>query len=371
MNSTTTPLPFLLATCPVGVEHAVKSELAATVPDSRFAYSRPGLLTFKLPGAEWFDPKRVAKLAATSVWPQTLSVSLGNVNVLENNVVQAAHDVWQQTSSLLFLRQRNVDAVHVWPRGAVPYTDTKTRDRHAPRDENISTIRREIVAAAPTPLAKQDNDLTNGDVVLDVVVESAEKWFVGCHVVADAWHTRFAGGIPPIPIFPDAVSRARYKFEEGLQWSRLPVVKKSVCLDLGAAPGGASQALLARGAYVIGVDPGEIAPEVLNNPRFVHIRRRTNYVRHRDVRDAQWIVADMNVAPSYTMSVLGDIVTRPELTIHGLLFTLKLFHWKQVNEIAPVIANLKNWGYNHIAVRHLAFNRQEVMVAATRQETKR
>src|SRR6187402_1566071 len=38
---------FAFATCAPGLEPAVKRELARTRPELRFAYSRPGLLTFK------------------------------------------------------------------------------------------------------------------------------------------------------------------------------------------------------------------------------------------------------------------------------------------------------------------------------------
>ena len=38
-----------MITCQVGAEHAVKHELAQRWPMFRFAYSRPGFMTFKLP----------------------------------------------------------------------------------------------------------------------------------------------------------------------------------------------------------------------------------------------------------------------------------------------------------------------------------
>ncbi len=40
---------FLMITCQVGAERAVKGELVRRWPEFRFAYSRPGFLTFKLP----------------------------------------------------------------------------------------------------------------------------------------------------------------------------------------------------------------------------------------------------------------------------------------------------------------------------------
>src|SRR6186997_3062423 len=40
---------FIFATCQVGAEPALKTELARVWPDFKFAYSRPGFLTFKVP----------------------------------------------------------------------------------------------------------------------------------------------------------------------------------------------------------------------------------------------------------------------------------------------------------------------------------
>src|SRR5690349_20007277 len=39
---------FVFATCQVGAEIALKQEVARTAPNLRFAYSRPGFLTFKV-----------------------------------------------------------------------------------------------------------------------------------------------------------------------------------------------------------------------------------------------------------------------------------------------------------------------------------
>ena len=43
------PAEFVFATCQVGAENALKWEVASKYPDWRVAFSRPGLLTFKLP----------------------------------------------------------------------------------------------------------------------------------------------------------------------------------------------------------------------------------------------------------------------------------------------------------------------------------
>ena len=63
---------FLFITCQVGAEPAIKNEFARRWPDFRFAYSRPGFLTFKLPPPyavpDDFDPQAVfARVSGTSL----------------------------------------------------------------------------------------------------------------------------------------------------------------------------------------------------------------------------------------------------------------------------------------------------------------
>src|SRR5215510_10145346 len=67
---------FVFVTCQVGAEPALKMEVARELPMLRFAYSRPGFLTFKIaPGGKMPDDfawKLVGELPVTRlhVWPR-------------------------------------------------------------------------------------------------------------------------------------------------------------------------------------------------------------------------------------------------------------------------------------------------------------
>ena len=61
---------FLFATCQVGAEAALKAEMAHRWPGFRFAYSRPGFLTFKLPAE--FAAAEGFRLAEDSIWEPVL-----------------------------------------------------------------------------------------------------------------------------------------------------------------------------------------------------------------------------------------------------------------------------------------------------------
>ncbi len=348
------PAEFLFLTCQVGAEPTVKRELARLWPDFRIAYSRPGFLTFKLPAghalADDFD--------LGSVFARAYGFSVGKVS--GENPAAMAEQVWQTWGD------RAVDRIHVWQR------DTAAAGEHG-FEPSITPLALEAAAALAEACPYKERleaaafdphqPANIGDAVLDCVIVNPGEWWVGRHRARSVL-SRWAGGIMPLELPPEAVSRAWLKMEEALRWSQLPIPAGAKCAEIGSAPGGASQALLARGFRVLGIDPAEMAPEVLSNPRFTHIRRRVSQVRRREFRSVRWLMADMNVAPNYTLDAVEAIVTHREVSIRGMLLTLKLFEWKLAEQLPECVERVRGWGFNHIQVKQLARHRQEVCLAA-------
>jgi 23S rRNA (cytidine2498-2'-O)-methyltransferase len=208
------------------------------------------------------------------------------------------------------------------------------------------------------------------DKVLDCILVGPGEWWVGCHGVGPT-ASRYPGGMMALELPEDAVSRAWLKMEEGLRWSRLPIPNDARVAEIGSAPGGASQALLARGCEVTGIDPAEMAPEVLAHSRFHHVRKRSTQVRRREFRKIRWLTADMNVAPNYTLSAVEEIVLHPEVNIRGLLLTLKLPQWRLAEHVPEYLDRIRGWGYNQVAARQLQHNRREICVAALQSPFRR
>ena len=144
----------------------------------------------------------------------------------------------------------------------------------------------------------------------------------------------------------------------------MPAAAGARFAEIGSSPGGASQSLLGRGFDVIGIDPAEMAPEVRRNPKFRHIRRRAVEVPRRAFRKVRWLTADMNVAPNFTLDAVEAIVTHPEVSIRGMLLTLKLPEWRLASEVPAYLDRIRGWGFNLVRARQLAHNRQELCVAA-------
>jgi 23S rRNA (cytidine2498-2'-O)-methyltransferase len=264
--------------------------------------------------------------------------------------------------------QRAYQHLHVWQ-----------RDEHVPGDRGFepsaTALAAEVGAAvAVSPPVRDDarqplpvnRAARPNQLVLDCVLVEPNEWWIGYHR-ARSIPARWPGGVCPVNLPPDAVSRAYLKVSEALAWSKLPVARGDGCAEIGSAPGGGTQALLERGLNVVGIDPAEMDARVLAHPRFVHVRKRGAEVRRREFRDVRWLLADSNVAPQHTLDTVEAIVTHRDVHIRGLLLTLKLLDWKLAEQIPDYLERVCSWGYQYVKARQLAFNRQEICVMALRR----
>ena len=352
---------FIFTTCQIGAERAVKGEIARRWPDFRFAFSRPGFLTFKLPEKHGLEDD----FDLESVFARAYGFSLGKATGGSNE--QRAAEAWEHA------KDRTIQRVHVWP------TDRFTPGEHGYEPTltpEADEIHRVFVQNCPQPhsLAGAAADPVRparpGDHILDCVVLAPDLWWIGCHR-ARSFASRHPGGMMRLEPPPDAVSRAWLKMEEALEWSQLPIVHGASIAEIGSAPGGASQALLGRGLIVTGIDPAEMAPAVLNHPRFTHIRRRSTQVRRREFRKIRWLTADMIVTPEYTLDAVEAIVTHAEVNIRGMLLTLKLTDWNLAARVPEYLERIGGWGYNVLRARQLQYNRREICVAALQKPFRR
>ena len=109
------------------------------------------------------------------------------------------------------------------------------------------------------------------------------------------------------------------------------------CVEIGCAPGGASQALLDRGLFVTGIDPADVDPAVLEHPRFRHLKKRGKEVRRQEFLGVRWLAADMNIAPEATLDEVEAIVTHPGVTIRGMVLTLKFSDWSVAERLPEFV----------------------------------
>lgn len=370
---------FLFACCQIGAEKVLKQEILREFPQLRSSFSRPGFLTFKVheneDGCSWFAAlKLVRDVRSKSVFARYVGVSLGKI-AFEHNPLLYDNDSFAKKIAQLLQEQRETSGfplekirrVHFWSRDLRKVGESEFEPIPSLEDKELfhrllRAMPEETLRLAPGA-NRYELPAQDGQWVLDCVRVDPNEFWIGFHKVIDL-PSKFPGGMLLSRVPEDLISRAWLKFEEAIRWSGFPIQCASRCLDIGSAPGGGSQALLNRGAHVIGVDPAEMDPRIYGFPDFTFLRGRIGQVKRKNFRKVKFAIADMNVAPNFTLEVLEELVKHREIHIRGLLFTLKLFQWELAEEIPEYVRRIKDWGYESVQVRQLQFNRQEIMVAA-------
>jgi 23S rRNA (cytidine2498-2'-O)-methyltransferase len=351
---------FVFVTCQVGAESAVKAELANIWPGWKFAYSRPGFLTFKLPE----NTDLADDFALGSVFARAYGFSLGTVKGADPE--QTAQAAWR------LVRGRTFDRLHVWQRDTEPPGSHGFEPAITPLARTASLALHSHVPVATLTAPKGDERgvvARPNDLVLDCVIVAPGEWCLGYHRAKSALSC-LPGGLRAATLPPEAVSRAYLKMEDALLWSGFPLKPGELCAEIGCAPGGSSQALLDRGLHVIGIDPADVEPCVLAHPHFTYIKKRGADVRRREFRKVRWLAADINVAPNYTLDTVEAIVTHPEVNVRGLLLTLKLLDWELAAEIPDYLDRVRSWGYGDARAQQLQHHRQEFCIAASKRPLK-
>jgi 23S rRNA (cytidine2498-2'-O)-methyltransferase len=349
---------FIFVACQAGSESALKQEIAGLGPGWRFAFSRPGFVTFRTesPGT----PLR-------SVFARTWGRSLGKAGGDSDR--DRAGAFWACIAERLSGESRaDVGHLHVWQRAPA-----------LPGDDDYSPESSARVASASAALLEQRPDggrapalnaeARRGERVLDCVLVEPREWWFGTHLAAAA-ESCWPGGVPNLAVPADMISRAYLKLAEALAWSGLPIAEGDRCVEIGSAPGGSCQLLLERGCVVTGIDPAEMDARLLAEPRFTHLRARAKDLKRNTFEAFRWLICDANVAPKYTLDTVGPIVTWPAARIEGLVLTLKLTDAKLVAALPAFAATVRSWGYSDVRIRQLAFNRQEVCLIATERRAR-
>lgn len=320
---------FVFATCLPGVEPALKLEVARTRPELRFAFSRPGLVTFK--SSRSVTPDDTPGSVFAHVWGRS---------------VGAASD---PATAALQLGSLGATRVHVF-----------AREPEAAAAAGVDlALWQQLGPGGPAQL---------GELVADVIVGATpeEPAWLGAHR-----HDRFrlpgAGGAIPVDVPAEAPSRAYAKIEEAIAWAGLPIERGHVALEIGAAPGGAVLALARRGVEVWGVDTGELAPSVVALPGVHHIAKKVGALRWEELPPRiDWLLVDVNLAPQVALHEVGRLMPRLKTTLRGAVFTLKLNDWTFVSELPALVERIRQMGLPDVRMRHLPSHRREVCAVALR-----
>ena len=307
------------------METALKREVARDRASLRFAYSRPGLVTFRTDGT--ITPEDRSSSGFARVWGRSLGAA--------RDPEDAAHQ----------LAAVGAQRLHVFA-----------------RDPEVAT---ELAAwAAAIPI--EAGTAQPGELVADVIIAPGEPAWLGLHR-ADAFHLPYPGGLIPVEMPSESPSRAYAKIEEAIAWRDLPVAAGHVALEIGAAPGGAVLALARRGLEVYAVDTADIAPQVLALPNVHHLRTKVGALRWEELPPrVDWLLLDVNLAPQVALHEVARLIPKLREHLRGVVFTLKLNDWAFVDELPKLAERIRQMGFPDVQMRHLPSNRREICVVGLR-----
>ena len=350
MSDSMTPV-FIFAVCQVGAEAALKKEMAREHPQFKFAYSRPGFVTFKLVPADSFEDLQPS-FELKSVFARQYGLSIGQSDA--KKAIETARK---------FAKTGNKIRLHVFE-----------RDQFVPGDEplgftagflskkGLEDLQREAgnefsILFYDQPVAE------DGDLVLDYIAIGENEFWLGYHQHTPL-KSPFPGGRPTLTPDPTAPSRAYYKLDEAIQWSGVSFSKEDTAVEIGSAPGGSCYLLLKNGLKtVIGIDPGQMSPLLSNFSNFFHIQKPVNSVLREELPESiQWLLLDLNVHPNVSLFAVDRLASRMKDSLLGVFLTVKLNKWSLADEIPYMLKHVRAMGMVRVRATQLASNRQEIMV---------
>jgi len=345
---------FIYVICQNGAEAATKLELMSASLNLNLAFSRPGFITFKVDSRN----QLTERFSLPSTLARTYGWSLGK------SVGDEATELVEQIAQHPKLAAAK--HIHIWQRDPV----LPGRNGFEPGVSELAAAIGELFGS--TKVVKKNGQWINrvakpGDLVFDIVMVEPNEWWYGYHF-ADTIAQRWPGGVPMMDTTIETCSRAYFKLKEALLWSGITIKPGDICAEVGSAPGGASQLLLEMGAQVIGIDPAEMEPEILEHENFTFIRRRSSEVKKRDLRDVKWLIVDVNAAPKFTLDAVTELVQHPSIDVKGIILTIKLLERKLIGEIPKLMAQVKALGFQVVKSRQLAFNRNEFCLVGVKDK---
>ena len=170
------------------------------------------------------------------------------------------------------------------------------------------------------------------------------------------------GGRLRVHVPQHAPSRAAMKIVEALTWLDRSPEPGDVCVDLGAAPGGWTWALLERRARVIAVDPANLDATLLSKKGLTHARG--DAFRFEPEEPVDWLFCDMAFRPLEVAALLAKWARRQWARM--LVANIKLPMKKKAEHLLRVREILEDGGWTSVRVRQLYHDRDEVTVAGVR-----
>jgi 23S rRNA (cytidine2498-2'-O)-methyltransferase len=172
----------------------------------------------------------------------------------------------------------------------------------------------------------------------------------------------FGGGRARMAVAGDRPSRAARKVEEALHWLGVSPAAGEVVVDLGAAPGGWSWALLDKRCRVIAIDPAELRPDVAAHPKLTH--EKVSAFGYAPLEPVDWLFCDMAWRPVEVAQMLAKWARKGYA--RTLVSNIKLPMKKKAEVVREVREIVHGGGWKRVRTRQLYHDRDEITLTAHR-----
>jgi 23S rRNA (cytidine2498-2'-O)-methyltransferase len=215
----------------------------------------------------------------------------------------------------------------------------------------------------PELLALSEKSLFKvGEIVTLVVMVKSEEFWVGSYRL-ERTHMQTPGEVSSI-LLRETPSRAYYKLAEAWEVFELDFCPGQRVLELGSAPGGASQFLLEQEMKVLGVDPGKMDEVILGHKNFRHLPRALESLTQDKLpEDVDWIISDVNLPPTVVLREIERLLGF--LSPEGVVVNLKLNQDKHLQSLESFKQAFKRKGFAQVELKYLPSHRREIALIAT------
>jgi len=164
-------------------------------------------------------------------------------------------------------------------------------------------------------------------------------------------------------------SRADTKIQEALAHFDVEMdeLEGATFLELGGAPGGWTQFLLANGALVTSVD---LAPSEVKHPNHTHHQGDAREYVDQFADGVDWLVADLSMPPDKSLDLLSQFLTRniPKRFLWAIKFA---YHpndnWNEALVAARTLFRTQFPQY-HFRIRHMFYQKREILIWGQHQD---
>jgi len=232
-----------------------------------------------------------------------------------------------------------------------------------PASQRVAALGAEVAQALPpVPVIGHAWAAKEQGASLGQLCWASDSLLITGHLPAGEAEVLAPGGRQRMRREADSPSRAAAKVDEALDWLGLAPGRGEVCVDLGAAPGGWTRRLLARGARVIAVDPAKLAPDLMQQRKLSHVQESAfDYTPEEPV---DWLFCDMAWRPLEVAQLLARW-GRQGWSFH-LVANIKLPMKDKNPMLWRVRHTLEAGGWKNLKIRQLYHDRDEVTLTARR-----